>query len=172
MPSQQPSSQALHEVDCGGVHRQRPQAAVTCQPPVPGTAPVPHSSEGHLTEAAMQCVHVETNCSREGTMCDAPMWLCWDFIFNASPCHQETVITECFWPQNWWCANQLLDNFSKDSDSGRMNKNDYYISVAVPIIAKCPLFNEYCLKCKWTFSGNTLLTFWEICLFAFLLRVR
>lgn len=58
--SQEPRSQPLHQVDCSCVHGQSPQAAVTCQPPVPGAAPVPHSSEGHLTQAAVKGVHVES----------------------------------------------------------------------------------------------------------------
>lgn len=85
--SQQSASQALHEVYRNGVHRQRPQAAVTCQPSVLSAAPVPHGSEGHLTEAAMQRIHIEAHCSRERTAWDALVWLCWGFILNTRPCH-------------------------------------------------------------------------------------
>lgn len=85
MQSQQTGSKALHEVDGGGIHGERPQAAVTCQPPVPGAAPVPHSSEGHLTEAAVQRVHIETNQSRERTAGAGAAWFCW----STDPCKKE-----------------------------------------------------------------------------------
>lgn len=93
MLSQELGPQALHEVDCSGVHRQRPQTAVTRQPSVPGAAPVPHSSEGHLTEAAVQRVHVQTNCSRQraarNTLCSGAA---------VSTCRRDTEITTCTRP--------------------------------------------------------------------------
>lgn len=93
--SQQSCPQALNEVDCSSVHRQRPQAAVTWQPSVLGAAPVTHSGEGHLTEAAVQRVHTQTSCSGERTTRDALMWLCEGFVFTASPWHSGEFYKPC-----------------------------------------------------------------------------
>lgn len=93
--SEHQGPQPLHEIDCCGIHGQRPQTAVACQPPVLGAAPVPHRSEGHLAEAAMQRIHVETNKSRNRSSRAAAMWFCWGVIFN-NPCQKETEITGCF----------------------------------------------------------------------------
>lgn len=90
--------EALHEVDCGAVHRECPQTAVTCQSSVAGAAPVPHGSEDHLTEAAMQGVHVKTDYGRETTTGDTLMQLWLGLFFNRCPCYRDKdgFITVCF----------------------------------------------------------------------------